>query len=50
MEPVMMNLGLVCGVAAALDQGSAVAPDGIGVEVLQARLGKLGQVVHAPGN
>jgi len=45
-----MNLGLVCRVAAALAQGSAVAPDGIGVEVLQARLGELGQVVHAPGN
>lgn len=46
MEPVMMNLGMVCGLAAALAQESAVTPDGIDVEVLQARLGELGQVVR----
>jgi hypothetical protein len=50
MEPVMMNFGLVCGVAVALAQESAVAPDAIDVEVLQASLGDPGQVVHAPSS
>lgn len=50
MEPVMMNFGLVCGVAVALAQESAVAPDAIDVEVLQASLGEPGQVVHAPSS
>jgi hypothetical protein len=48
MEPVMMNLGMVCGVAAALAKESATTPDNIDIAALQARLGELGQVMRAP--
>jgi hypothetical protein len=48
MEPVMMNLGMTCGVAAALAKESATTPDNIDIAALQARLGELGQVMRAP--
>jgi hypothetical protein len=44
----MMNLGMVCGVAAALAKESATTPDSIDIAALQARLGELGQVMRAP--
>jgi len=48
MEPVMMNLGMVCGLAASLAIGDRTDAHGVSVEVLQRLLEKAGQVLRAP--
>jgi hypothetical protein len=48
MEPVMMNLGMACGVAAALAKEAGIASDALDTRALQARLEAEGQVIHAP--
>ena len=45
MEPVLMNLGMACGVAAALAPGR---PAEVRVAELQRELVALGQVIEAP--
>ncbi len=47
MEPVMMNLGMACGLAAALAKEQGIAPDAVDVSELQARLEAQGQVLRA---
>jgi len=49
MEPVMMNLGMVCGLAAALAKETGLPPDELDIAELQTRLQAQGQVVRAPG-
>jgi hypothetical protein len=48
MEPVMMNLGMVCGLAASLAIRDRTDAHGVSVEVLQRLLEKAGQVLRAP--
>jgi len=48
MEPVMMNLGMACGEAAALAVEGGVSPGEVEVGRLQARLEAEGQVIRAP--
>jgi hypothetical protein len=48
MEPVMMNLGLVCGLAAAQAREAGTGFDEIDVEVLQRELIERRQVIRAP--
>ena len=47
MEPVMMNLGMACGLAAALAKEQGITPDAIDIGELQARLEEQGQVLRA---
>ncbi len=48
MEPVMMNLGLVCGVAVTLTKEQGIAFDQLDVAELQRQLERAGQVIRAP--
>lgn len=48
MEPVMMNLGLACGLAASLAVGGRTDAHGVPVEELQRLLERDGQVIRAP--
>jgi len=48
MEPVMMNLGLACGLAAAQAKENGADFHTIDVEKLQQSLEQSGQIVHAP--
>jgi hypothetical protein len=48
MEPVMMNLGMVCGAAAALACEQGVAPETLCPDRLQRTLEGLGQVTQTP--
>jgi len=48
MEPVMMNLGMACGLAAALALRDRTDAHGVSVEELQRLLEQEGQIVHAP--
>jgi hypothetical protein len=48
MEPVMMDLGLACGLAASLAIRGGTDAHGISVDELQRTLESAGQVIHAP--
>ncbi len=48
MEPVMMNLGMACGLAAALAKRHGCAVSDVAVEELQRELEARGQVIRAP--
>lgn len=48
MEPVMMNLGLACGVAAALAKETGASVSDIEMDELQRRLQARGQVIRIP--
>ena len=48
MEPVFMNLGMACGLAAALSAKAGVPPHGLEVSELQEVLEQRGQVIRAP--
>jgi len=48
MEPVMMNLGMVCGLAAALACDDKSLPSDIDVEKLQRLLEQNGQILNLP--
>ncbi len=48
MEPVMMNLGLACGLAAAQAKENGADLHTIDVEKLQQSLEQSGQIIHAP--
>jgi hypothetical protein len=46
MEPVMMNLGMVCGAAAAMACAEGVTSGELDVAALQQKLESMGQVVR----
>jgi len=48
MEPVMMNLGMACGLAASLAIRDRTDAHGISVEEVQQLLERDGQIIHAP--
>jgi hypothetical protein len=48
MEPVMMNLGMACGLAAALAKRHGCAVSDVAAEELQRELETRGQVIRAP--